>query len=981
MIAPDTPQSPEQVPQQPPSDLPPTQERPILLLVDGSSYLYRAFHAMPDLRGPEGVATGAIHGVVNMMGWLRDHIDAEHAVCVFDAKGPTFRDAWYPEYKAHRPPMPDDLRSQIEPIHEVVKLLGWPVLEVPGIEADDAIGTLARVAAESGHRVVVSTGDKDLAQLVNPHVSLINTMAKPPEVLDIPGVEAKFGVPPELIIDYLTLIGDTVDNVPGVEKVGPKTAVKWLQEHGSLAAIMAAADSFKGVTGENLRKALDWLPQGRRLITVKLDCDLADHVPAWPSLDALALKAPDLPGLLDFYTRFGFRSAKAEVERLLRGDAAGASGGDAASGKPGASAKAKSPKAKSDTNTGDLFGAGGDAQGADGAGAHEPAAPQGVQVDTRYDTVLTWPVFDAWRARIYAAKVVAFDTETDSLEPMRARIVGLSFSDRVGHACYIPLRHEGPDAPQQLPIDEVLAKLKPWLEAADRQKIGQNIKYDTHVLANHGIAVKGYVHDTMLESYVLEAHRRHNLGDLALRYTGRVGLSYEDVAGKGAQQIPFAQVAVDRASHYACEDSDLTLHVHQTLWPKLEAEPGLKDIYQRFELPTSRVLQRIERNGVLIDSGLLQQQSHELGQRIVQLEQEAYELAGQPFNLGSPKQLGEILFVKQGLPIVKKTATGAPSTNEEVLEKLAEDYPLPARILEYRGMAKLKSTYTDKLPLMVNAETGRVHTNYAQAVAVTGRLSSNDPNLQNIPVRTAEGRRIREAFIAPPGHAIVSADYSQIELRIMAHISQDENLLRAFAEGVDVHRATASEVFGVPVDEVSSEQRRYAKVINFGLIYGMSAHGLAKNLGIERSAASSYIERYFHRFAGVKRYMDDTRTQAKAQGHVETVFGRRLWLPEINSPNGPSRAGAERAAINAPMQGTAADLIKLAMVAVQDTLDAEGRASKIIMQVHDELVLEVPEAELDWVKDAVPRLMAGVAQLRVPLVAEVGSGPNWEAAH
>ncbi|MEK6667846.1 MAG: DNA polymerase I [Pseudomonadota bacterium] len=956
--------------------------RPTLVLVDGSSYLYRAFHAMPDLRGPGGVATGAIHGVVNMMGWLREHIDAEHAVCVFDAKGPTFRDEWYPEYKAHRPPMPDDLRSQIEPIHEVVKLLGWPVLEVPGIEADDAIGTLARVAAESGHRVVISTGDKDLAQLVNPHVSLINTMAKPPEVLDIPGVVAKFGVPPELIIDYLTLIGDTVDNVPGVEKVGPKTAVKWLQEHGTLAAIMAAADTFKGATGENLRKALDWLPQGRRLITVKLDCNLDGHVPAWPSLDALALKAPDLPGLLDFYTRFGFRSAKAELERLLRGDAAG--GGATAEAQSSKASKSTKAKPKSDTDTGDLFGAAGDAHGADGAGsaaADGPTAPQGVQVDTRYYTVLTWPVFDAWRARIYAADVVAFDTETDALEPMKARIVGLSFSDRVGHACYIPLRHEGPDAPQQLPLEQVLAKLKPWLEAADRQKIGQNIKYDTHVLANHGIAVRGYVHDTMLQSYVLEAHRRHNLGDLALRHTGRMGLSYEDVAGKGAQQIPFAQVAVDRASHYSCEDSDLTLHVHQALWPKLAAEPGLRDIYQRFELPTSRVLQRIERNGVLIDSGLLQQQSHELGQRIVQLEQEAYELAGQPFNLGSPKQLGEILFVKQGLPVVKKTATGAPSTNEEVLEKLAEDYPLPARILEYRSMAKLKSTYTDKLPLMVNAETGRVHTNYAQAVAVTGRLSSNDPNLQNIPVRTAEGRRIREAFIAPPGHFIVSADYSQIELRIMAHISQDESLLRAFAEGQDVHRATASEVFGVPVDEVSSEQRRYAKVINFGLIYGMSAHGLAKNLGIERSAASSYIERYFHRFAGVKRYMDDTRAQAKAQGYVETVFGRRLWLPEINSPNGPSRAGAERAAINAPMQGTAADLIKLAMVAVQDTLDAEGRASKIIMQVHDELVLEVPEAELAWVTEAVPRLMAGVAQLRVPLVAEVGSGANWESAH
>ena len=954
--------------------------RPTLLLVDGSSYLYRAFHAMPDLRGPGNVPTGAIHGLVNMLAWIRDHIEAEHAVCVFDAKGPTFRDELYPEYKAHRPSMPEDLRAQIQPIHEVVKLLGWPILEVPGIEADDAIGTLARVAVESGHQVVVSTGDKDLAQLVNPHVSLINTMAKPPEVLDIPGVLAKFGVPPERIIDYLTLIGDAVDNVPGVEKVGPKTAVKWLSEHGTLEGVMAAADSIKGVAGENLRKALDCPPQGRRLITVKLDCDLSGHVPAWPALDALALRAPDLPGLLDFYTRFGFRSARAEVERLLGTGAPAATAAAPAAGKAG---KPRKPSA-----TGDLFGDGDGGGGSDGpaadavSGADEASGIAASNaMDTRYDTILTWDDFERWLARIQAAELVAFDTETDSLDAMRARIVGLSFSDKVGEACYIPLRHEGPEAPAQLPLDEVLARLRPWFEDAGRAKLGQHIKYDTHVLANHGIAIRGYVHDTMLESYVLEAHRRHNLGDLAMRYVQRAGLSYEEVAGKGAQQIPFAQVAVERAALYSCEDSDLTLHVHEALWPRLQAEPRLKDIYERFEMPTSRVLQRIERNGVLIDKALLQQQSHELAQRIVALEQEVHGLAGQPFNLGSPKQLGEILFVKQGLPIVKKTSTGAPSTNEEVLEKLAEDHPLPARILEYRGLAKLKSTYTDKLPLMINPDTGRVHTNYAQAVAVTGRLASNDPNLQNIPVRTAEGRRIREAFIAPPGHFIVSADYSQIELRIMAHISQDENLLRAFAEGLDVHRATASEVFGVPVEEVSSEQRRYAKVINFGLIYGMSAHGLAKNLGIERSAASAYIERYFHRFAGVKRYMDDTRAQAKAQGYVETVFGRRLWLPEINSPNGPSRAGAERAAINAPMQGTAADLIKLAMVAVQDTLDAEGRASKIIMQVHDELVLEVPEAELAWAKEAVPRLMAGVAQLRVPLVAEVGAGPNWEAAH
>ncbi|RTL28146.1 MAG: DNA polymerase I [Burkholderiales bacterium] len=955
-------------------DTPSPDSSPVLLLVDGSSYLYRAFHAMPDLRGPQGEPTGALHGMVNMMGWLRDHIGAEHAVCVFDAKGPTFREEWYPEYKAHRPSMPDELRAQIEPIHEVVKLLGWPVLEVPGIEADDAIGTLARVAVASGHKVVISTGDKDLAQLVNPQVSLINTMAKPPEVLDIPGVQAKFGVPPERIIDYLTLIGDTVDNVPGVEKVGPKTAVKWLAEYDTLEGVMAAADSIKGVVGENLRKALDWLPQGRRLITVKLDCDLTGHVPQWPSLDALALKAPDLPALLDFYTRYGFRTARAEVEKLLGG------GGGAASPAAKAAKAGKASAAAKPSATADLFG--GDADVAVDAIADEvPAASTASQLQAHYDTVLDWSTFDKWLARIQAAPIVAFDTETDSLDAMKARIVGLSFSDKVGQACYIPLRHEGPDAPEQLPLDEVLAKLKPWLEDEGKRKVGQHIKYDKHVLANHGIDIQGYAHDTMLESYVLEAHRKHNLGDLAMRYLGRSGLSYEDVAGKGAQQIPFAQVAVERASQYSCEDSDLTLHVHETLWPRLQAEPGLLDIYQRFELPTSRVLQRIERNGVLIDANLLRQQSHELAQRIVALEQEAYELAGQPFNLGSPKQLGEILFVKQGLPVVKKTATGVPSTNEEVLEKLAEDYPLPARILEYRGMAKLKSTYTDKLPLMINEATGRVHTTYAQAVAVTGRLASNDPNLQNIPVRTAEGRRIREAFIAPPGHFIVSADYSQIELRIMAHISQDENLLRAFAEGMDVHRATASEVFGVPVDEVSSEQRRYAKVINFGLIYGMSAHGLAKNLGIERSAASAYIERYFHRFAGVKRYMDDTRAQAKAQGYVETVFGRRLWLPEINSPNGPSRAGAERAAINAPMQGTAADLIKLAMVAVQDTLDAQGKATLMIMQVHDELVFQVPEAELDWAKAEVPRLMASVASLRVPLLAEVGAGPNWEAAH
>ena len=921
---------------------------PTLLLVDGSSYLYRAYHAMADLRGPQGEPTGAIHGMVNMLRRLLKDVKAEHAVCVFDAKGPTFRDEWYPEYKAHRPSMPEDLAAQIAPIHEVVRLLGWPILEVPGIEADDAIGTLARVGALSGHRVVVSTGDKDLAQLVTPQVNLVNTMTN--EWLDEAGVVNKFGVPPNRIIDYLTLIGDAVDNVPGVEKVGPKTAVKWLAEHGSLDGIVAAAEGIKGVAGENLRKALDWLPMGRKLITVKTDCDLTGYVPGWPALDALALRDLDRPGLKDFAVRHGFKTLAREMEQV-------ASGGGAA-------------LAPSAGTTPDLFGDGGSA-----------AIVVRPPIETHYETVLDETALTRWIQRIESAAITSFDTETDSLDPMQARLVGLSFSTVVGEGAYVPVGHVGPDAPAQLPLALVLDRLRPWLESPERAKVGQNIKYDIHVLANHGIIVQGYVHDTMLESYVLEAHRPHSLESLASRHLDRKGLSYEDVAGKGAQQIPFAQVSVETASQYACEDSDLTLHVHETLWSQLQTEPALKDVYERMEVPVAKLLQRIERHGVLIDKGKLNQQSHELAQRLMTLEQRAHELAGQPFNLGSPKQIGEILFGKQGLPVIKKTASGAPSTDEEVLEKLAEDYPLPACILEHRGLAKLKSTYTDKLPLMIHPDTGRVHTNYAQAVAVTGRLASNEPNLQNIPVRTPEGRRIREAFIAPPGHVIVSADYSQIELRIMAHLSEDENLLRAFAQGQDVHRATASEIFGVPPELVDSEQRRYAKVINFGLIYGMSAFGLASNLGIERTAATAYIDRYFQRYPGVKRYMDETRAAAKAQGYVETVFGRRLWLPEINSPNGPRRGAAERAAINAPMQGTAADLIKLAMVAVQEALDAQGKASRIVMQVHDELVLEVPEAELAWVREQVPALMASVATLRAPLLAEVGVGPNWEAAH
>ena len=907
-----------------------------LLLVDGSSYLYRAYHALPDLRGPGGVPTGALRGVVSMLKLLREQYPAALGACVFDAKGRTFRDDWYAEYKANRSAMPVDLALQIEPIHEAVKLLGWPVLTVPGIEADDTIGTLCKVAAAAGYDVIVSTGDKDLAQLVDERVTLVNTMSQ--ETLTPAAVLEKFGVAPDRIVDYLTLVGDTVDNVPGVDKVGPKTAAKWIAEHGSLDGVMAAAPTMKGAAGENLRKALDWLPQGRKLVTVATDCDLSAHVPGWPAFESLAFAPTDTATLLAFYAHYDFKSFKRELE--------------SATGLP------VSPVAV-------------------------PAAPA---MDKHYETVLTDAQLKAWIAKIDAAPLTAIDTETDSLDPMRAQIVGISLSIAVCEAAYIPLRHSYAGVPDQLPFDDVLAQLKPWLEDASKPKLGQNIKYDAHVLANAGIEIKGYVHDTMLQSYVLEAHKPHGLESLAERHLGRKGLSYEDLCGKGAHQIPFGQVDIERAAEYSCEDSDMTLHVHQTLWPQIEAVAGLLRIYREIEMPTSSILGTIERTGVLIDGAKLAAQSQQLAERMLALEQQAYELAGQPFNMGSPKQIGEILFDKLGLPVKKRTASGAPSTDEEVLTELAADYPLPAKLLENRSLAKLKGTYTDKLPLMVNPATGRVHTNYAQAVAVTGRLSSNDPNLQNIPIRTIEGRRVREAFIPPPGHSILSADYSQIELRIMAHMSGDPGLLKAFAEGVDVHRLTASEVFGAALAEVSNEQRRYAKTINFGLIYGMGAFGLAQSLGIERGAAAAYIERYFERFAGVRRYMDATKASAREKGYVETLFGRRIYLPEINGGNGPRKSGAERQAINAPMQGTAADLIKLAMIAVQGALDREQRATRMIMQVHDELVFDVPEAEVDWARAEVPRIMASVAQssvaqFKVPLLAEVGVGKNWDEAH
>ena len=927
-------------------------ESKTLLLVDGSSYLYRAFHAMPDLRAvpgdPSSAATGAIRGMINMMQALRKEVPTQLAACVFDAKGPTFRDEMYPAYKANRSPMPDDLRSQIEPIHAMVRMLGWIVLDVPGVEADDVIATLAVTAAKQGVTVVVSSGDKDLSQLVNEHITIMDTMNG--KKRDVAGVTAEFGVPPHLMIDYQTLVGDTVDNVPGVAKVGPKTAAKWLMEYGSLDNLLQHAADIKGVAGENLRQAVEWLPTGRQLVTMKTDCDLSAYVPSLPALDALHLAEPDKPALQSFYETYGFKGLARAISE----------GTD-----PSSAAGSAKDKPKFEPNPG-LF--------------DEPEPTVSAVTDKTYDCVLDWAMFDTWLAKLNAAELVAFDTETTSLDAMRAEIVGLSFSVQPGEACYIPLAHSYGDAPTQLPMNEVLAKLKPWFENPAIHKLGQHIKYDRHVMANHGIEVKGFAQDTMLQSYVLEVHKPHGLASLAERHVGRKGLSYEDLCGKGAHQIPFSQVDVARATEYSCEDADMTLDVHRVLWPRLQADDQLRFIYE-LEIQSSEALYRIERNGVLIDAPTLAAQSHALGQRIVQLETEAYEIAGQPFNLASPKQLGEIFFDKLGLPVIKKTATGARSTDEEVLEKLAEDYPLPAKILEHRSLSKLKGTYTDKLAQMAVPRTGRVHTHYAQAVAVTGRLSSNDPNLQNIPIRTAEGRKVREAFVAPAGSVIASADYSQIELRIMAHISGDEALVKAFHDGLDVHRATAAEVFGVGVDAVSTEQRRYAKVINFGLIYGMSAFGLAKALGIDNGAAKNYITRYFERFAGVKRYMDDTREQAKAQGYVQTVFGRRLYLPEINSPNGPRRAGAERAAINAPMQGTAADLIKMSMVAVQKAIDDQQRQTKVIMQVHDELVFEVPESEVAWVRTEVPRLMADVAQLKAPLWAEVGVGTNWDEAH
>jgi DNA polymerase-1 len=862
----------------------------------------------------------------------------DYFAVVFDAPGKTFRDDWYPEYKAHRTPMPDDLVAQIAPLHEVIRAHGWPLLVIKGVEADDVIGTLAREAAKGGVASLISTGDKDLAQLVTPEVTLVNTMSN--ETLDEAGVKAKFDVRADQVLDLLTLTGDTVDNVPGVPKVGPKTAAKWLAAYGSLDNLMAHAEEVGGVVGENLRATLQWLPEARKLLTVKTDCELP------VALRDLQLRSPDAEALRKLYERFEFKAWVKDIEK-------------SPATTPSESVSEQAPD--------------------DAAAPPRERAP--AARPREHETVLDEKAFERWMAAIETAPLVCIGTETTSLDPMRARIIGLSFALEDGRAAYIPLVHSYAGAPPQLPLERVLGRLKPWFEKSAARKVGQNLKYHQHVLANHGIALAGVAHDTLLESYVLESHRPHDMASLALRHLDLSPTSYTDLTGRGAAQIGFDQVAIDRAGAYAAEEADLALRVHGVLYPRLKGDAKLAYVYETIELPTRSVLYRMERNGVLLDPALLATQGRVLAERLVALEQQAYQLAGGPFNPASPKQLGEILFERMKLPVIKKTSTGQPSTDEDVLQELAANYPLPKLLLEHRALSKLKSTYTDKLPQMVNRETGRVHTSFGQATAVTGRLASTDPNLQNIPVRTAEGRRIREAFVAPPGHVLVSADYSQIELRIMAHLSDDASLLGAFAEGADIHRATAAEIFGVSMDEVTSEQRRYIKAVNFGLIYGMSAFGLAAQLNIERAAAQQFIDRYFTRYPGVAEYMRRTRELAHAQGYVETVFGRRLWLPDINAGGGPRRQAAERAAINAPMQGTAADLIKLAMIAVQDWLDHEHRASRLILQVHDELVLEVPAAELPEIKARVPQLMTSVASLKAPLVVDLGAGPNWEQAH
>lgn len=936
-----------------------------LLLVDGSSYLYRAFHAMPDLRNAKGEPTGAIYGVINMLRKLAHDYQPQYAACIFDVRGKTFRDELYPEYKAHRPSMPEDLAHQVEAIHDVVKAMGWPVVGVAGVEADDVIATMAEMAEQKGWKSIISTGDKDLAQLVTEQTTLVNTMSN--ETLTPEAVHKKFGVRPDQIVDYLMLVGDAVDNVPGVNKVGPKTAVKWLDQYASVDEIVAHAGDIKGAVGEHLRVALPQFELTRDLLTVRRNCDLSDVM---TSFDDLLMRSADKETLIANYERFGFRSWLREItqdnSRIPSGDARVASPASPSTHSTSTHQVNSVVQPKQAAQAG-LF------------DSDEPYKSTQAFAQPVYCCVKTIEDAQLWLEKITAASIVAFDTETTSLDGMKAKLVGFSLSIEPGVACYIPVAHRGPDAHDMLPKSVVLALFKPWFESSNPTKLLHHAKYDTHVLENEGIHLDGIAHDSMLEAYVLESHKSVSLHELSQRWLGLKGATYESICGKGANQIGFDEVNLELATHYACEDADFTLRLHQALFPQIAAVPSLKSIYD-LECNVSKVLFEIERQGVLIDVQELAKQSHGLGLQLLAIEQKAYELAGQPFNLNSPKQLAEILFGQMKLPVVRKTPGGTPSTDEEVLTKLAQDYPLPQVLLNYRGLAKLKSTYTDKLPKMVNADTGRVHTHYSQASVITGRLSSSDPNLQNIPVRTAEGRQVRCAFIAAPGCLLVSADYSQIELRVMAHVSGDAGLQQAFAAGEDIHRATAAEVFGTPLIDVTVDQRRAAKAINFGLIYGMGAFGLASNLGITRDAAQSYIDRYFARYPGVAQYMAEIKAKAYEQGWVETVFGRRLYFPDIQG-SGARRAGAERAAINAPMQGTAADLIKMAMVVISKWLHTQNLKSKVTMQVHDELVLEVPESEFELIKLKIPELMCSVAQLNVPLLAEVGSGMNWEQAH
>ena len=902
----------------------PKPETPPLVLVDGSSYLYRAFHAMPALTNSRGEPTGAVYGVVNMIKRLLKDYAPRHMAVVFDAKGKTFRDELYAEYKAHRPPMPEELEAQIEPLLAVIRAMGIPVLQVPGVEADDVIGTLATRAASQGMDVVVSTGDKDMAQLVDEHVTLVNTMNG--QVLDRAGVVEKFGVPPERIVDLLALVGDTSDNIPGIPKVGPKTAARWLRKYGSLDEIVAHADEIGGKVGESLRAHLDQLPLSRRLVTIDRDLEL----PVAP--DDLKLEPADPGALREWFQRLEFKSWLAE---LLP----------------------------------------------EGGGVEDPATAA-APAEARYETVLDLETLDDWIHRLATAELFAFDTETTSLDYMQARLVGLSFAVESGHAAYVPLAHDYPGAPEQPALEQVLDRLRPLLESPSRAKLGHHLKYDMNVLARYGIHMDGIRYDTMLESYVLDSTgSRHDMDSLALKYLGHRTIHYEDVAGKGAKQIGFNEVPLETAAPYAAEDADVTLRLHETLWPRLSAESGLRRVFEEIEIPLIPVLSAMERTGVLVDRAMLQIQSAELAARMEALAERARELAGHSFNLASPKQIQEILFNELRLPVLRKTPRGQPSTAEDVLQELALDYPLPKVILEYRALAKLRSTYTERLPEQIDPDTGRVHTSYHQAVAATGRLSSSDPNLQNIPVRTEEGRRIRQAFVAPPGWRLLAADYSQIELRIMAHLSGDPGLQAAFESGADVHRATAAEVFGVPLEAVTPEQRRSAKAINFGLIYGMSAFGLARQLGIERGAAQEYVERYFARYPGVRAFMDRTREQARELGYVETVFGRRLYLPDIRSRNTQRRQYAERTAINAPMQGTAADIIKRAMIRVHRWIGDSGLDVRMVMQVHDELVFEVGEGVVEEATAAIRRIMEQAAELNVPLVVDVGVGDNWDEAH